>query len=182
MLCTLIGAAHQLHLLKRLGKQRRSWIDGKLVEHPLCGADRLGTFAGDLAGNLKSRGQRIFADARGELPVGQAEPVPLAVRLLLFRRQRDGRDWPEPASLLFDELREPSRLEVVRRVGEVGQVALTPIRHLHERDRQARVGRARGRDRDRAHRRDRQEGESPRASHDDLRLSAFLRRARGGRT
>src|ERR1700722_19293964 len=48
----LIGSAHQFHLLDGFGEQRRSGIDRQIVQQALAGADRLGTFAGDLARDL----------------------------------------------------------------------------------------------------------------------------------
>src|SRR5271163_2250287 len=55
----LVGAAEQLLLLDRFGHQRRAGIDGQIVEHAFCGADRVGAFARDLAGGLEGGGERI---------------------------------------------------------------------------------------------------------------------------
>src|SRR6478672_11692919 len=48
----LIGPAHQFHLLDGFGQQCRAGIDGKIVQHALGGADRLGALACDLARDL----------------------------------------------------------------------------------------------------------------------------------
>src|SRR3954451_16928763 len=60
----LIGRAHQLHLLHGFGKQRRTWIDGQIVEHALAGTDRIGALARDLAREFEGRSAWIVADAR----------------------------------------------------------------------------------------------------------------------
>ena len=52
------------------GEQRRTGIDGKIVQHALGGADRVGTFAGDLARDLERSGSRVVADPRGQ-PITQ---------------------------------------------------------------------------------------------------------------
>ena len=63
---SLVGTAHQLLLLDRLGEQRRTGIDGKIVQHALGGADRVRALAGDFARDLEGGGARIVADPRGE--------------------------------------------------------------------------------------------------------------------
>src|SRR5690349_14364785 len=66
----LVCAADQLLLLDGLCQQRRTWIDRQLVEHALGGADRIGTLAGNFAGDLQGRRARIVANSRCE-PVGE---------------------------------------------------------------------------------------------------------------
>src|ERR1700694_800677 len=61
---SLIGAAHQSHLLDGFGKQRRAGIDGKIIQQTLGGADRVRTLAGDLPRDLQGCGARVVADPR----------------------------------------------------------------------------------------------------------------------
>src|SRR6266481_6513309 len=58
----LVRTSDQLLLLDRLGQQRRTGIDGQIVQHPLGGADRVGAFAGDLERDLQGRPTRIVAN------------------------------------------------------------------------------------------------------------------------
>jgi hypothetical protein len=53
-------------LLDGFGEQRRTGIDGQIVEHALGGADRVRALAGDLARDLEGRGARVVADPRRE--------------------------------------------------------------------------------------------------------------------
>jgi len=62
----LIVAAEQLLLLEGLGQQRRTGIDGQLVQHSLGGTDGVRALAGDFDRHFQRRGARIVADPRGE--------------------------------------------------------------------------------------------------------------------
>ena len=57
-----LGAAEQLLLLDRFREQRRSRIDGQVVQHALGGADRVRSLARDFAGDLEGRSKRVVAD------------------------------------------------------------------------------------------------------------------------
>ena len=86
----------------------------------------------------EAAGLDLGGDDLREMAVGQAQPVPLAVRLLLLRVERDGRRRPHRPPLLLEELLQPALLEILGRVRELGDVPLAAIRHLDQGDGPAR--------------------------------------------
>src|SRR5215472_1593210 len=76
----LVRATEQLLLLDGFRQQRRTRIDGQLVEQPLGGADRIRALAGDLTRDLESCRPGVVANPRGK-----------SVRQRLLRRENPAR-------------------------------------------------------------------------------------------
>src|SRR5882757_481479 len=94
----LVGTAHQLHLLDGLGHQRRTGIDGQIVEHALAGADGVRILAGDLAREFEGRRTRILADTGGE-----------AIAQRLLRRKNPPRVSQLAQNIVAHQAREDRR-------------------------------------------------------------------------